>query len=130
MNITDYTQQLFAERIGGQSFGIKEEIFKFEKIKRAIKAALKANPHMELIDLGVGEPDEMADVRVVENLAPEAAKPENRFYSDNGIPEFKEAAARYMKAVFGVNDLDPETEINHVIGSKSEIGRASCRERV
>lgn len=121
MTITDYTQQLFADRIGGQSFGIKEEIFKFEKIKRAKKAALKANPHMELIDLGVGEPDEMADLRVVEKLAQEAAKPENRFYSDNGIPEFKEAAARYMKAVFGVNDLDPETEINHVIGSKSAL---------
>ena len=32
-NITDYTQDLFANRIGGMTFGLKEEIFKFEKIK-------------------------------------------------------------------------------------------------
>lgn len=121
MTLTDYTQQLFAERIGGQTFGLKEEIFKFEKIKRAKKAALTENPHIELIDLGVGEPDEMADLSVVEKLSQEAARPENRFYSDNGIPEFKEAAARYMEEVFGVRDLNPETEINHVIGSKSAL---------
>ena len=121
MTLTDYTQQLFADRIGGSSFGLKDEIFKFEKIKRAKKAALKENPNIELIDLGVGEPDAMADEAVVEKLSLEAAKPENRFYSDNGISEFKEAAARYMEEVFGVSDLDPETEINHVIGSKSAL---------
>ncbi|MED3764918.1 LL-diaminopimelate aminotransferase [Ureibacillus terrenus] len=118
---TDYIQQLFADRIGGPSFGLKEEIFKFEKIKRAKRAAIKEKPHVPLIDLGVGEPDAMADMRVVEKLYEEAAKPENRFYSDNGIPEFKEAASRYMAEVFGVPDLDPETEINHVIGSKSGL---------
>lgn len=118
---TDYIQQLFADRIGGSSFGLKEEIFKFEKIKRAKRIALKEKPHMNLIDLGVGEPDAMADMRVVNKLYEEAAKPENRFYSDNGIQEFKEAASRYMAEVFGVNDLDPETEINHVIGSKSGL---------
>ena len=69
---------------------------------------------MELIDLGVGEPDAMADEAVVRILAEEAKKPENRFYADNGILEFKQAAANYMKDVFGVDDLDPETEINHV----------------
>ncbi|MEH7239078.1 LL-diaminopimelate aminotransferase [Bacillus sp. JJ1562] len=121
MTLTDYTQQLFADRIGGPTFGLTHEIFKFEKIKRAKKAALKENPHIELIDLGVGEPDAMADSTVVEMLSREAAKPENRFYSDNGILEFKEAAARYMDEVFGVSGLDPETEINHVIGSKSAL---------
>lgn len=120
-SVKDFTQQLFANRIGGPTFGLKEEIFKFEKIKREKRAALRANPHMELIDLGVGEPDEMADPAVVEKLAIEAAKPENRFYSDNGIKEFNEAASRYMDEVFGVNGLDPETEINHVIGTKSAL---------
>lgn len=117
----DYIQQLFADRIGGSEFGLKEEIYKFEKIKRAKRAASKANPTIELIDLGVGEPDAMADVRVVQKLAEEAAKPENRFYADNGISEFKEAAAVYMKEVFGVEDLDPELEINHIIGSKPAL---------
>ncbi len=35
------TQKLFASRIGGESFGTSNEIYKFEKIKRA-KAAAKA----------------------------------------------------------------------------------------
>lgn len=119
--IIDYTQQLFADRIGGKTFGLQEEIFKFEKIKRAKREALKRNPTTQLIDLGVGEPDAMADASVVEKLAEEAAKKENRFYSDNGIREFKEAAVLYMDKVFGVSGLNPETEINHVIGSKSAL---------
>ncbi|MFE8698170.1 LL-diaminopimelate aminotransferase [Cytobacillus sp. FJAT-53684] len=118
---TDYIQQLFADRIGGSNFGMEEEIYKFEKIKRAKKEAIQSNPNIELIDLGVGEPDAMADAAVVLKLAEEAGKPENRFYADNGIAEFKQAAASYMEKVFGVSDLDPETEINHVIGSKTAL---------
>jgi LL-diaminopimelate aminotransferase len=117
----DYIQHLFAERIGGLQFGMKNEIYKFEKIKRAKREALQRNPEKTLIDLGVGEPDAMADDRVISKLAEEAKKPENRFYADNGIQEFQQAAAAYMKDVFGVAGLDPETEINHVIGSKSAL---------
>lgn len=117
---TDYIQELFADRIGGSEFGLKEEIYKFEKIKRAKKEAMQTNPGTELIDMGVGEPDAMADDKVVRKLDEEAGKPENRFYSDNGIEEFTQAAATYMKDVFGV-DLQPETEINHAIGLKSAL---------
>ncbi|ONK23746.1 aspartate aminotransferase [Bacillus sp. VT-16-64] len=117
----DYIQQLFANRIGGAQFGVKDEVYKFEKIKRAKKVAQQNNPGKTLIDLGVGEPDAMADDRVIGKLANEAKKPENRFYADNGILEFKHAAAAYMKEVFGVDDLDPEEEVNHVIGSKSAL---------
>ncbi|MBO0586330.1 LL-diaminopimelate aminotransferase [Sporosarcina sp. E16_8] len=118
---TEYIQQLFADRLGGPEFGLKEEIYKFEKIKRIKKEASLENPHMELIDLGVGEPDGMADEAVVKILAEEARKPENRMYADNGVVELKYAAAKYMKQVFGVDDLDPETEINHLIGAKSAL---------
>jgi LL-diaminopimelate aminotransferase len=115
-----YIQQLFAERIGGASYGKTNAIYKFEKIKRAKRAAREAYPDTELIDMGVGEPDEMAFPVVVESLRQEAGKPENRGYADNGGPEFLEAAARYMKNVFGV-DLDPKTEILHSIGSKAAL---------
>lgn len=116
-----YIQQLFADRIGGSQFGLKDEIYKIEKIKRAKREALKRNAEKTLIDLGVGEPDTMADERIVRKLAEEAKRTENHFYADNGILEFQQAAAAYMKGVFGVEGLDPETEINHVIGSKSAL---------
>lgn len=113
-----FIQSMFAERIGGSNFGKDTVIYKFEKIKRAKIAARKAHPGVEIIDMGVGEPDEMADAGVVEKLYEEAKKPENRGYADNGIFEFKEAAAKYLEKVYGVTGLNPETEIIHGIGSK------------
>ena len=113
-----YIQSLFAERIGGAMFGKEQKIYKFEKIKRAKRAALAAHPGAELIDFGVGEPDEMAFPGVVRTLQQEAEKPENRGYADNGIQEFKDAAARYLQKIYGVADINPETEVMHGIGSK------------
>lgn len=113
-------QNTFAERIGGVNYGQSNEIYKFEKIKRAKAAAKAANANVELIDMGVGEPDEMAFPEVVEILRTEAGKPENRGYTDNGVGVFKEAAARYMQRVFGV-EIDPVTEVNHTIGGKSAL---------
>jgi LL-diaminopimelate aminotransferase len=116
-----YIQELFAERIGGNQYGKSTAIYKFEKIKRAKKAAMTAKPEVALIDMGVGEPDEMAFPVVVETLQAEAAKPENRGYADNGGEVFKQAAARYMKEVFGIEGIDPETEVIHSIGSKTAL---------
>ncbi len=113
-----YIQSLFADRIGGRMFGREQKIYKFEKIKRAKRAALAAHPGSELIDFGVGEPDEMAFPGVVRTLQVEAEKPENRGYADNGIQGFRDAAARYLQKVYGVTGIDPETEVLHGIGSK------------
>lgn len=112
-----YIQNLIAERIGGNQFGKSTVLYKFEKIKRAKRAAIEAYPGMEIIDMGVGEPDAMADAGVVETLAREAAKWENRDYADNGIGEFKKAAIQYMDKIYGVSGLTTE-EVNHSIGSK------------
>ncbi len=116
-----YIQNLFANRIGGSNFGKDTAIYKFEKIKRAKATAKKENPGVELIDLGVGEPDQMADAGVIETLYAAAQKPENRGYADNGGQAFKDAATRYMAEVFGVEGLDSNTEILHVIGAKSAL---------
>ena len=116
-----HIQGLIADRIGGSRFGKEDTIYKFEKIKRAKREALKNNPGTELIDLGVGEPDEKAFAPVIQALQREAEDPVNRGYSDNGIAEFQEAAARYMKNVFGVGGIDPATEVVHAIGSKSAL---------
>jgi LL-diaminopimelate aminotransferase len=116
-----FIQNLFADRIGGKLYGKSGEIYKFEKIKRAKRAALAANPGAELIDMGVGEPDEMAPPDCVDALARGAAKPQNRTYADNGGSLFKQAAARWMQNVCGVSEINPETQIVHSIGSKAAL---------
>ncbi|MGA2749711.1 MAG: LL-diaminopimelate aminotransferase [Verrucomicrobiota bacterium] len=116
-----YLQNLFAERIGGRDYGKSTAIYKFEMIKRAKRAALAAHPGAEIIDLGVGEPDEMAYPEVVAKLAQEAGRPENRGYADNGDDVLKEAAARYLERVCGVPGIRPESEVVHSIGSKAAL---------
>lgn len=113
-------QDMFAERLGGASYGKGTEIYKFEKIKRAKRGVLAAHPERQLLDFGIGENDDMADPLVRETAKREIDKLENRGYADNGIAAFKEAAARFMKKTFGVM-LDPETEVNHAIGSKPAL---------
>lgn len=116
-----YIQNLFAERIGGRQYGKSHAIYKFEKIKRAKRAAMAAHPGAEIIDMGVGEPDEMAFPQVVDKLCEEARKPDNRGYADNGDSVLKEAAARYLERVCGVSGIRPETEVIHSIGSKAAL---------
>jgi LL-diaminopimelate aminotransferase len=110
-------QTLFSERIGGANYGKGTEIYKFEKIKRAKRKALAEHPERKLLDFGIGENDDMADATVRDALQRETSKVENRGYADNGIQNYKEAAAEFMLRQFGVT-LDPVTEICHCIGSK------------
>lgn len=112
-----YFQKLFAERIGGENYGKGSAIYKFEKIKRAKRAAREQFPDRTLLDFGIGENDEMAHESIRAVLKAEVDKPENRGYSDNGIQDYKEAAAEFLKREFGVK-IDPATEVNHCIGTK------------
>lgn len=113
-------QSLFADRIGGVNYGKSTKIYKFEKIKRAKRAALAAHPERKLLDFGIGENDDLADPLVRDRLKSEVDRVENRGYADNGIQAFKDAAAGFMKKVFNVT-LDPTTEVNHAIGSKPAL---------
>ncbi|QDS90317.1 LL-diaminopimelate aminotransferase [Rosistilla ulvae] len=115
-----YFQSLFAERIGGSGYGKGTAIYKFEKIKRAKRKALADFPDRQLIDFGIGENDGVADAKVRERMAVEINQPENRGYADNGIGDFQQAVARFMQRNFNVT-LDPATEINHCIGSKTAL---------
>ena len=115
-----YFQTNFADRIGGADYGKGTAIYKFEKIKRAKRQALADYPDRELLDFGIGENDSMAPETVRSVMAQEIGRPENRGYADNGIAEFKEAAARFMQRNFGV-ELDPAAEVNHCIGSKTAL---------
>lgn len=116
--MSSFFDDKIAERLGGTSFGKSSEIYKFELIKRAKAAAKKARPETQLIDMGIGEPDWPADAEVVKTLSEEAGKPSNRWYADNGIPEFQEAAAAYLEKVYGLKGLIPSENILHGVGSK------------
>jgi LL-diaminopimelate aminotransferase len=115
-----YFQQLFADRIGGVHYGKDTEIYKFEKIKRAKRQAMADQPNRKLLDFGIGENDSIAAHSVRQVMGEEIHLLENRGYADNGVPEFKAAVARFMQREFDVQ-LDPDTEINHCIGSKTAL---------
>lgn len=115
-----YFQSLFADRIGGAEYGKGSAIYKFEKIKRAKRKALAEHPDRRLLDFGIGENDGVADEIVLRTMVEEIGKPENRGYADNGIMAFKEAVARFMQREYSVQ-LNPESEVNHCIGSKTAL---------
>lgn len=107
-----------SERLGGKNYGKRAGVYKFAMIKEAKARAREKNPHIPMIDMGVGEPDKPAPEGIVKVLGAEAGKSENRFYSDNGIQPFYEAASRYLADVYGVSGIDPERHVLHGIGSK------------
>ncbi len=100
-----------ARRLGGRIYGNNKNPYKFTKIKNAKAEAKKAHPEIGIIDMGVGEPDYPADAAVVETLANEAGKSENRWYADNGIEEFQIAAAEHVKHAFGIERINKNNRI-------------------
>ncbi len=76
---------------------------------------------VDIIDLGVGDPDRPTPKFIVDRLKREAAVPANHQYpSYEGLPEFRAAAAAWYRKRFGVS-LDPSTEVVALIGSKEGI---------
>ncbi len=76
---------------------------------------------VDIIDLGVGDPDRPTPKFIVERMKKEAAVPANhRYPSYEGLPEFRDAAAKWYRRRFGVS-LDPSTEVVALIGSKEGI---------
>ena len=115
----DFIDSMISERLGDLSFfNTATRLYKFEKLKKMTNDAKINNPNIPLINMGVGEPDKIADTSIVDVLCRESHKNENRFYADNGILEFQEAACRFMKNVYDIDNLTCEN-IMHGIGSKS-----------
>ncbi|MBN6189084.1 LL-diaminopimelate aminotransferase [Aneurinibacillus sp. BA2021] len=76
---------------------------------------------VDVIDLGIGCPDLPTPQHIIKRLLEEMADSENFKYSTyGGCLEFREAVAKFYKERFHV-DLDPETEILTLIGSKEGI---------
>jgi LL-diaminopimelate aminotransferase len=76
---------------------------------------------IDVISLGIGDPDMPTPDFIVDALAEAIRKPENHRYPDyDGSPAYRRACARWMKKRFGV-DVDPDTEVLALIGSKEGI---------
>lgn len=92
----------------------------FAEIDRRKRAALARG--VDLIDLGVGDPDIPTPTIIVETLVESASKPANhRYPNSSGLPEFRQAVAGWYRKRFNVQ-LDPEKEVVSLIGSKEGIG--------
>lgn len=75
----------------------------------------------DIISLGIGSPDKMPSPEVVDSLCKEAAKPDAHSYqSYTGLPELRRAMSRFYSRWYGV-ELDSDTEIQPLIGSKEGI---------
>ncbi len=97
-------QSLFADRIGGANYGKGTEIYKFEKIKRAKRTALAEHPERKLLDFGIGENDDMADAsRSATALQARGRQGREPRLRRQRHPDFKDAAAEFMKRQFGVD---------------------------
>ncbi len=76
---------------------------------------------IDIISLGVGDPDTPTIPSVVEAMHKAIDKPSNHDYPPyNGTKEFRDASAKWMKDRFNV-DVDPDKEVLANIGSKEAI---------
>jgi LL-diaminopimelate aminotransferase len=88
----------------------------FAELERKIREKRAAG--VDVISLGIGDPDTPTPQPVVDALASAASDPGTHQYPSNrGRPELREAYARFYERRFGVT-LDPETEIIPAIGAK------------
>ncbi|MGQ9367119.1 LL-diaminopimelate aminotransferase [Azospirillum sp. A39] len=102
----------------------------FHRIKRlppyvfaevnAMKARARAAGE-DIIDLGMGNPDQATPQHIVDKLVETVRNPKTHRYSNSrGIPGLRRAHAAYYKRRFNV-DIDPETECIVTIGSKEGL---------
>ncbi len=77
---------------------------------------------VDIINLGIGDPDLPTPAPIVERMRQEAGNPKHHQYpSYEGMPSFRQAVADWYKRRFGVT-LDPADEVLALIGSKEGIG--------
>ncbi|WHX98640.1 LL-diaminopimelate aminotransferase [Neobacillus sp. DY30] len=91
----------------------------FAEINKKKAAMIEAG--VDIIDLGIGDPDLPTPKHIVDKLTEELQDPKNLKYpSFVGCTEFKTAVAEFYYRQYGV-ELNPETEVLALIGSKEGI---------
>jgi LL-diaminopimelate aminotransferase len=86
------------------------------------KIAAKRAEGIDVISLGIGDPDLPTSDAIVEAAAAAVRDPGTHQYPSNqGTLEFREAAAAFYRERFGV-ELDPASEVIPVLGGKEAVG--------
>ena len=105
-----------------------EQFYRMKRLPPYVIAEVNAMRHaarqagQDIIDLGMGNPDQPPPQHVIDKLCEVAAKPDAHGYSQSkGIPGLRRAQANYYGRRFGV-DLDPESEVVVTMGSKEGLG--------
>ena len=103
------------------------EFYRIQKLPPYVFAAInemvaqKRAEQIDVIDLGMGNPDGATPRAVVRQLNEAAKEPRNHRYSQSkGIPELREEIVKRYKNNYGV-DLDPATEAIVTIGAKEAL---------
>jgi len=88
----------------------------FAEMERKISEKRAAG--VDVISLGIGDPDLPTPEYIIEEMQRQVAEPHNHRYPSNlGLPEFAEAASGFYKRRFGV-EIDPAEEFMATLGSK------------
>ncbi len=91
----------------------------FAELERRV--AEKRAAGVDVISLGIGDPDEPTYPHIVAAMQEAVAEPGNQKYPNNrGRAEFREAFADFYRERFGVR-IDPESEVIPAIGAKECI---------
>ncbi|GAB6176734.1 LL-diaminopimelate aminotransferase [Desulfobaculum senezii] len=89
---------------------------RIDKVKKEVAAR-----GVDIISLGIGDPDLPTPDFIIDELCRSARKPANHRYPDyEGLDEFRSAVANWYGRRFNVS-LDPATEVVNLIGSKEGI---------
>jgi LL-diaminopimelate aminotransferase len=92
----------------------------FAELER--KIAEKRRAGVDVISLGIGDPDLPTPQPVIDALAAGARDPQTHQYpTNNGSDAFREAAASFYRERFGV-ELDSASEIVPALGGKEAVG--------
>ncbi|MXO63983.1 LL-diaminopimelate aminotransferase [Qipengyuania oceanensis] len=103
------------------------DFYRIKRLPPYVIAEVNAMRHaarqagLDIIDLGMGNPDQPPPQHVIDKMCEVAAKPSAHGYSQSrGIPGLRRAQAQYYGRRFGV-DLDPESEVVVTMGSKEGL---------
>ncbi|MBR6246607.1 MAG: aminotransferase class I/II-fold pyridoxal phosphate-dependent enzyme, partial [Bacteroidales bacterium] len=87
----------------------------------ALSAERVARGEDPVINLGIGSPDRMPPQEAIDELCRTAQLPDSHKYQNyRGLPELRKAFAQWYERYYGVT-IDPETEIQPLMGSKEGI---------